>query len=286
MLSQLPKTIKLQEPADNQPVNGSIAFVDFDGDGIQDLSVAGGNQFEVYMGSDSAGGLNYRLPAIKIKLPADLDSIVGHSYSDLDNDGRYECIVTLKNGTIHLAEFNNEELIISSALLTRQNEMLYAKMIDVNGDHRNDLLVYSEKNGLMVYKRVGTDDIVILDGPEMITDENGAVISDLRNSPVFWDLDGDGWNDPVVARATASMQQYTSNGDSVLFRSSAAEDCNAGGQRVDDVTDVALLVLSNRKPKLVLLRGGRLYAYSMQLAGDVTGDGIVNIADISKIANA
>lgn len=59
-----------------------------------------------------------------------------------------------------------------------------------------------------------------------------------------------------------------------------------GGQRVDDVTDVALLVLSNRKPKLVLLRGGRLYAYSMQLAGDVTGDGIVNIADISKIANA
>ena len=49
--------------------------------------------------------------------------------------------------------------------------MLYAKMIDVNGDHRNDLLVYSEKNGLMVYKRVGTDDIVILDGPEMITDE-------------------------------------------------------------------------------------------------------------------
>lgn len=280
-----PEEIKIGS-GNNNPINGSIAFLDFDGDGVQDLSVAQGKQVMIYMGSDSIAAIAYRTPAITIALPADLDSVVAHSYSDWDNDGRYECIITLKNGAIHLAEFNNEELIFGGALLNRKNEKLFAKALDINRDNRKDLLVYSEQNGLMVYKNIGTDQLVVMDNPEMITDENGTAITGLSNCPILWDLDGDGWNDQFVARAAANIQQYMSSGDSVMFPLSVAEDCNAGGSRVSDVKDVALLLLPNRKPKMVLLKNGRLYAYAMRLEGDVTGDGVVDITDISNIAKA
>lgn len=280
-----PEAIKVGS-GDNNQINGSIAFFDFDGDGIQDLSVARGKLLTVYMGSDKTGGMTYRTPATTIALPADLDSIVAHSYSDWDNDGRYECIITLKNGAIHVAEFNNEELVLGSALLTRSGEKLFAKVTDINRDAQKDLFVYSEQKGLLVYKNIGTDDFAVLDAPEIITDENGAAITGLKSCPMLWDLDGDGWDDPVVTRAGACMQQYMSSGDSILLPLPATEDLNAGGARVDDVTDAALLLLPNRMPKMVMLREGKLYAYAMRLAGDVTGDGVVNIVDISNIAKA
>ena len=278
-----PEIIKVGSGDKNQ-IKGSIAFVDFDGDGIQDLSVAQGKQFSIYMGSDSTGGITYRVPAVTISLPSNLDSIVAHTYSDWDNDGKYECIITLKNGTINVAELNNEELTLGRVLLTHSNEKLFAKVIDINRDHRKDLCVYSEQKGLMIYRNIGTDAVVMLDNPEMIANENGAGITGLKCCPMIWDLDGDGWRDLFVVRAEACMQQYMSNGDSTMLPLSAAEDLNAGGKRVDDAMDAALLLLPNRIPKMVLLREGKLYAYAMRLAGDVTGDGVVNIADISNIA--
>ncbi len=280
-----PEGIKIGS-GDNYQINGSISFCDFDGDGIQDLSVAHGKQFTIYMGNDSTGGLSYRLPATTITLPAELDSIVSHSYSDWDNDGRYECILTLRNGAIHVGKFSNEELLPGSALLTRSGERIFAKVTDINRDNLKDLFIHSEQNGLVVYKNIGTDAFVLLDAPERITNKDGVGITGLSNCPMLWDIGGDGWRDYVVTRTGACMQQYLSRGDSTSLPLPIADDCNAGGARVNDVKDAAMLLLPNRMPKIVLLRGGKLYAYALRLEGDVTGDGVVDITDISNIAKA
>jgi hypothetical protein len=264
--------------------NGSIAFVDYDNDGIQDLSVAYGKTLLIYLGNDSALGLTYRTPGISITIPSSLDSVVSHTYCDWNNDGKYECILSLKNGSIYVAEFNNELLAVGSVLLSRTGETLFPTIIDFDKDNRKDLLLLSSGKGLFVYQNKGTDKYPILDSPLSIADSTTSAI--LSGNPIFWDIDGNGWDD-MVAMSGNDMQLFNINSDSAFRHLANGVDLNAGGQRIQNsIASATLLMLPYKMPLLVTLHNGKVLAYRMRLSGDVSGDGMVNIADIAKISKA
>ncbi|MBN1576827.1 MAG: VWA domain-containing protein, partial [Chitinispirillaceae bacterium] len=269
--------------ADDVDLAGSIAFVDFDADGIQDLSVADGTTLRIFPGSDGEKGLRYRVPAISINVPSTLDSIVAHTYCDWNNDGAYECLLSLKGGAIHVARFDNEDLVPDDEILNCPGETLFPAVADLNADLRKDLLVVSGGKGAYLYFNNDDDEAPAFDTPVAVT---GEAAETLDGNPLLWDFDGDGRSD-LIAAAGDHLQFFSSSGDSTLHELPAGEDFNAGGQRIPrNGSSAALLMLSQSAPRLAVLSEGTVSVYQLRLLGDVTGDGTVNIADISKISKA
>jgi hypothetical protein len=278
-----PKEIKVGS-GDTIANNASISFVDYDNDGIQDLSVAQGKKLMIYLGNDTAGGLTYVSPGISITLPASFDSVISHTYCNWNNDGKFECILSLRNGSIYVTEFDNEDLISGGELLSRSNEKLYPTIIDYNRDNQKDLLILSSGKGLFVYLNKGTDKSPILDSVLSIADSAASIA--LSGNPLFWDVDGNGWND-IVAMSGSAMKLFSNRSDSMLYNFAQGEDLNSGGQRLKSgIASTTLLMLPLHWPVMVVLQNGKALAYQMRLSGDVSGDGVVNIFDISKISKA
>ncbi len=267
-------------------ITGSITFTDFDGDGIQDLSVAGGNSFTVYTGSDSSEGLVYRTPAISVTLPSDLDSIVAHTYTDWDNDGRYECLLSLAGGTLLIGSIINEEFIPDDEIISSSDETLFPAVTDIDGDKRKDLVVIAQGENTRLYFNTGSDSAPAFDSPVTVSDDAGDAISGLASTPLIWDINGDGSNNLIVQIGHA-LRLYSVDPETPMQQLSQGEDLNAGGTRIDrDGTGLALCLLPRNFPRLAVLTDGKILLYPLQLQGDINGDGTVNISDISKIAKA
>ena len=267
-------------------ITGSITFTDFDGDGIQDLSVAGGNSFTVYTGSDSSQGLAYRTPAINVTLPSDLDSIVAHTYTDWDNDGRYECLLSLAGGTLLIGSIINEEFIPGEEIISSSDETLFPAVTDIDGDKRKDLVVIARGENTRLYFNTGSDSAPAFDSPVTVSDDAGDAISDLASTPLIWDINGDGGNNLIIQTGHA-LRLYSLDPETPMQQLPQGEDLNAGGTRIDrDGAGLALCLLSRNFPRLAVLTDGKILLYPLQLQGDINGDGMVNISDISKIAKA
>jgi hypothetical protein len=265
-------------------LSGSIAFVDFDGDGIQDLSVASGNHLNIYTGSDSENGTAYRAPAIAITVPPALDSIAAHTYTDWNGDGTYECLLSLANGKIRIAHFNNEELVAGNVIIDRPGESLLPAIADINGDRKKDLLVVSGGTGMYLYINNESDTAPAFDPPIAVIDESGNTIDRFDGIPLVWDIDGDGHNDLTVS-ANDMVRFFSSRTDTTLHQVFGGEDFNAGGTRISTGSaGMALCILSLKSPRLAVLSDGKLLIYRLNLQGDINGDGTVNISDISAIA--
>jgi hypothetical protein len=281
-----PETLQVGSAEEINP-SGSIAFVDFDADGIQDLSVSNGKDIQIYSGSDEKDGLQYRTPAIALTTPENSDSIIGHTYTDWNSDGKFECLLSVTGGDIYVAEIDNQDLLLGSALLSRPDEIMFPAVIDLNRDNRKDLLVVSKGTGLFVYLNSGSEESPELDAALAITDEDDDAVTTLGGTPLLWDIEGDG-RDDVIAAAGDYIQLFTSSsGDSTFGYIPAGSDLNGGGQRIaQSSTRSALLMVANDFPRLVIARNGKACAYQLRLLGDVTGDGTVNISDIARISKA
>jgi len=267
-------------------IDGSIGFVDFDGDGLQDLSVATGKTFSIFPGNDSLKGLKYRTPAINLSVPATLDSIVSHLYTDWDNDGDYECLLSLAGGTVMIAELDNEEIAPGAVVVKRSGETLFPVVVDLDKDNRKDLVLISSGKGVYFYKNNATDSAPAFDTPVKVTDNSGRGITTLKGAALIVDMDGDDSTD-LIATGTDFVQLFKNGMGSLSGELPAGEDLNAGGERIKGNSgSIALLPLANSHPGFALLKKGRLLVYRLRLLGDISGDGKVNINDISKIAKA
>lgn len=137
--------------------------------------------------------------------------------------------------------------------------------------------------GLFIYLNRGSDKFPVLDSVLSIADS--AASTPLSGNPLFWDVDGNGRND-IVAMSGSDMKLFNYNDDSSL-QLAKGEDLNAGGQRIkNNIASATLLMRPLDFPMLVAVHSGKTLAYRMRLSGDVSGDGVVNISDISKISKA
>ncbi|MCW8965945.1 MAG: Ig-like domain-containing protein, partial [Candidatus Pacearchaeota archaeon] len=223
-------------------ISGSITFIDFDGDGIQDLSVANDNAISVYLGSDDENGRTYSGSAITLTLPSECGEAVAHTYVDWDNSGDYECLVSFSNGDIRIGQIENEDLLFGSAVISRDDETLFPAVIDINKDNRKDLLVTAAGEGVYLYINGGTDNSPIFNNGDMVEALNSAgnSITNFGSTPILWDMDSDGWGDLIGADGE-SFRLYSSRQDSSLKELPSGEDLNAGGRRIASAASAAVL---------------------------------------------
>jgi VWFA-related protein len=263
---------------------GSVAFVDLNGDGIQDLSVASDTSLLIYSGMSDGNGLRYSMPAIPIVMPAGLDSIVAHTYADWNNDGRYECVFSMKNGRIIVASVENEIMGTMAILTERTGETLFPFVLDNDNDGRKDLMFLSRGKGLYCCLNDGTDNAPHCARPIAVGDTSTGQATRLKTELFRWDLDANGRQE-LIGGVAAYLQTMNAGGDSLLGNLPDGADLNGGGRRVGSANaSVSLMFIPDRLPCLVTFGNGKAQAFRLRLLGDVTGDGTVDITDISRIS--
>jgi hypothetical protein len=266
--------------------SGNVACIDFNNDGIQDLSVASGASLSIYLGDEAVSDLHYNEPAIPLVMPSGIDSIVTHGYIDWNNDGAYDCIVSTRNGRIIVATIDNEIMSTPEILVQRSGEKLFPFVFDKDKDGRKDLLFLSKGKGLYFCRNEGTDKAPRLAGPVALGDTTGGQPSALKGEVLRWDLDADGYQE-LIGASGSYVQIMAAGGDSLLANMPEGIDLNGGGRRIGSANiSCALMLVPDRLPRLVTLGNGKASVFRTRLLGDVTGDGMVDITDISRISKA
>lgn len=252
---------------------------DWDGDGRKDLLLGladGRVQYALNEGSDESpvfGPLQtvmVGMPGEKVEL--DVGKRATLELVDWDDDGRLDLLVGSLDGRVHwlrnaadsgVPDFH-EAVVLPGAdgELTVPTARSSIAVADINGDGRKDLLSGNTAGELWFYANIGTDDQPVLADPQPVVAGGQAI--DLpgipRSRPFVTDFSGDGIPDLLVGAQDGLVRAYVAEqpGDPVWRRMVLS----GPGETFRYTFEVVDLAWHNR-----------------DLACDVTGDGVVSIAD-------
>jgi len=262
---------------------GCFTFADVNGDGLVDLSVISGNGFKTCFGynrgSDS-GFQSIATDSAEVRTP--VVAPVAHVFSDWNNTGTYKSIMSTASGVILLLKPSQGAFIIEDTLCMVPAGKSYPAVLDVNHDGKKDLVVHTEGKGIFVFPNTGTDSLPKLGSLREVTDTAAAPLTHFKGPLLFMDINQTGAYAWIVSSGGV-LQMFTA--DSLASKLIYDSDLNcAGGRCLTDSARYGLIGPARGQPKLVVVKGRTLKAYSTRLCGDVNGDGAVDIRDIGKIS--
>jgi len=188
----------------------AVAAVDFDGDGDTDLFVAVEDGTNILYENNGDGTFTDVASAAGVANSGMKNRTA--TWVDYDGDGDLDLFVGVHQGTSRLYENNGDgtfsDVTTASGISTGASKLSGAVWGDVNGDGLADLFVAGEEsvNKLFVQNEDGTF-------TESATQAGVAgVASQKGKTAVFADLNGDGYDDLIVA-GDAMLAIYQNNGD-------------------------------------------------------------------------
>jgi hypothetical protein len=142
--------------------------------------------------------------------------------------------------------------------------------------------VHSEGKGVHVYLNSGSDASPVLGSAREITDATGQSLTQFTGAPMLIDMNQTG-SASWIFSCGGVLKQY--GVDSSFSTMNLEGDVNCAGRAC--ATGSARYALEGSpfgQPTLAVLRGLTLEVYSTHLCGDVNGDKVVDIRDISRIS--
>lgn len=277
-----PETVTVRMP-DTTKLSGDFAFVDANGDGLLDLSVISHQRYKTYYRvSDASGGGFLPLPDDNANPP--VSDAVSHVFCDWNDCGVYSCIMATSAGKILLLQPEKGVFAIAETLCTVTGSKAYPVVLDVDRDGKKDLVVHSENVGVFVFPNVGTDPLPKLGAVRELLDASGGRLTSFKGPPLLMDLDQAGsckW----IFSSDGVLKSFIA--DSLLSKLTYVSDLNCAGSRLrTDSSTYTIIGAPMGQPKLAVFSGGLLRVFSTRLCGDINGDGIVDIRDLSRVSKA
>jgi hypothetical protein len=264
---------------------GTLTFVDVNADGLLDLSVISGQTIKTCYQFKSVSDSGFRsLSLDSSKLAAPIAGMVSHVFSDWDNYGAYSCIVGTAKGKILLLKPTKGIFTVAETLCTVTGSKPYPVVVDANRDGKKDLVVHSEGVGIFVFDNTGSDSVPRLGAAREVLSASGASVVDCKGAPLLMDLDQAGSCKWVLASG-GMLKTYVT--DSALSKITYESDLNCAGARLaTDSARWALIGPPQGQPKIAVVKGAAIRLFSTHLLGDVNGDGVVDIRDMSRISKS
>jgi len=197
-------------------------FVDWDGDGDQDLLVSnkleqdGSPTSRVYR-FDNVGGPEQPRFALRGQLPVEGDYHYAPAFGDLDGDGTLEMVLGTWRADLRLYRREGGGLVQDTTFdvrLTRGTNAAPA-LADVDADGDLDLFVGEASGELNFYRNVGTAGQADF---ELESDNFGDIDPGRRSFPRLVDFDEDGDFDLFIGTETDGVVFYRNDGTPEAFR--------------------------------------------------------------------
>jgi hypothetical protein len=207
---------------------------------------------------------------------------VAHVFSYWNNSGEYSYIVSTSAGKILLLKPSKGLLSVAETLCTVSGNRPYPTVVDVNHDGKKDLVVHSEGVGVFIFDNKGSDSLPRLGIAREVTDTAGAHLSHFKGPLLLMDINQTG-NAEWAVSSEGVLRLYAP--DSGVSKLAYTGDLNCGGALLKTASSrYALIGAPLGQPKLAVVNGQIMKLFSTHLCGDVTGDGTVDIRDISRIS--
>lgn len=218
------------------PTNGygnGVSFFDFNKDGWDDISIAGGNSDPVFLVNNQ--GVLEPAPFTNVINPgnARIHSMI---WVDYDNDGDMDLFISKNNGPLQLWQNDGEMNLTNVALAAglEQDNYIYANACWADYNHDGCLDFYVTKNyGFFDYMdTLYTSQLYMnnCDGTftEVTADAGVQLIPRTELQPVWVDVNNDGWEDLFIAvdRLPYQNELFINNGDGTF--TNVTEESNVG----------------------------------------------------------
>lgn len=235
LFSDVAQSMGIQFPLQNY--YGSVSFVDFDDDGLDDLSFSSRTGYPIYLFKNKGTIFENVTSALGLEIK---DWSMQLLWCDFDNDGDKDLFIGFDNETTYGRLFRNDgingftDITIQAGLSTQLTTTHAAAWGDYNNDGWIDLYVtnYSEFVRNFLYKNNGDGTFTDL------TIEAGVGGEDLINpgyykmplAVTFLDYNNDGWDDIYVANDHFFENfLFKNNGDGTFADVSVSSGTDAGG---------------------------------------------------------
>jgi hypothetical protein len=196
-------------------------FVDWDGDGDQDLLVSnkleqdGSPTSRIYR-FENVGDRSAPRFALRGVLPIEGDYHYAPAFGDLDGDGTLEIVLGTWRSDLRLYHREGDALVRDTTFdvkLTRGTNAAPA-LADIDADGDLDLFVGEASGELNFYRNVGTPQKAVF---ELESDNFGEFDPGRRSFPRLVDFDGDGDLDLFLGTETDGIVMYRNEGTPRAF---------------------------------------------------------------------
>jgi len=218
------------------PTNGygnGVSFFDFNGDGWDDISIAGGDSDPIFLVNNQ--GVLEPAPFTNIINPTNA-RIHSMLWVDYDNDGDMDLFISKNNGPMQLWQNDGNMNFTNVALQAglEQDNFIYANACWADYNHDGCLDFYVTKNyGFFNYMDTMYTSLLYrsnCDGTFTdVTAEAGVqLIPRTELQPVWVDVNNDGWEDLFIAvdRLPYRNELFINNGDGTF--TNVTEEANVG----------------------------------------------------------
>jgi hypothetical protein len=253
-------------------------FTDLNNDGYLDFTVLSSTGIKVFPGLDSSG-LKYNSKSYDFPDSIPAASIFHYGFVDWNNDKFLDCIYSDLSGNIVIANFRNGTF---ESVVSVPEGKLYLSVLDVNNDHKKDLIINNEGYGLFVYLNQGTDNSPVFTSSYQLAITSGQPPATLHGPFTFIDIDGNGELELLIKNGTTpALFKIASN----FTEMSYIEDLNCAGKRISsDTLMICQIGSPSAMPHIILRTAAQSILFNTRLLGDVNNDNKVDIRDISKIS--
>lgn len=253
-------------------------FTDLNNDGYLDYTVLSSTGIKVFLGLDSSG-IKYNSKSYDFPDSIPATSIFHFDFVDWNNDKSLDCIYSDLSGNIVVANFRTGTF---ESIVNVPGGKLYISVLDVNNDHKKDLIIHNEGYGLSVYLNQGTDNSPVFTSSYPLVITSGQTPVMLHGPCTFIDINGDGNLELLIRNVTIpSIFKINNNFTEISY----IEDLNCAGKRI---TSDSLLICQigspSATPYIILRTAAQSILFNTHLLGDVNNDNKVDIRDISKIS--
>jgi len=204
------------------PVIGS-AVIDFDGDGISEVFIGGGeNQDDVLYKYTTEGFV--KINEITFG-KSDNDATYGASVLDMNNDGKDDLLIARESGGyLYLNDGASFKMTPLDLMLNEKSRVISFAPADLNSDGHFDLyvsayLTRSAMEGQNIFNKGGygaTSKLLINNGDNTfkdVTESSGLLTVHNTFLGIFVDMDDDNDLDLVTAQDTGKVKTWKNNGD-------------------------------------------------------------------------
>ncbi len=262
---------------------GAVTFADVNGDGLEDVSVISGDGFITGFGFNTGADSGFAVPvrdSAEVRTP--LTGPISHVFADWKNSGSYSAIVSQSSGAVLLLNPVSGRYAVAETLCTNAGARPLPMVMDANRDGKKDLVVHSEGKGVYVYLNTGSDSAPVLGSPREITDSSGHSITQCTGAPLLIDMNQTG-SPSWIFSCGGVLKVFAVDSACSTMKYESELNC-AGKICSTDSLRYALAGSASGQPRLVTLKGRTMKIYATHLCGDVNGDKVVDIRDISRIS--
>jgi hypothetical protein len=234
VFSDVAQVMGIQFPIQNY--YGSVSFVDFDNDGLNDLSFSSRTGYPLYIFKNEGNTFTNVAEVLDLDIE---DWSMQLLWFDYDNDGDKDLFVAFDNETTHNKLFRNNgngtftDVTIEAGLGTQPATTHVAACGDYNNDGWLDLYVthYSEYTRNFLFKNNGNGtftDVTIEAG--VAGESSNPGFYKLPLAVTFLDYNNDGWADIYVANDHHTGNfLFKNNSDGTFTDVSVSSNTNAEG---------------------------------------------------------